>query len=107
MDPVTAVQVVRWGLRVGLEAHELRMLVSELDRFATAHAVSRRQTLEWLSAARGAPGGQIFIAGDRETVRIANAKVRTIAQRALVNQSRWPDSQRLNHWLDTDPDSLA
>jgi len=103
MEAVTALQLVKWGTRIGLRVREIRMLVSELDRFAEAHDVSRRQALEWIGAARKAPGGAIFIAGSSQTVRIANPKVRTFAQRALVNHAKWPTSQRFDAWLDTRP----
>lgn len=105
VDPQTALELIKWGLRIGLKVRELRALVSEIDRFAAAHVVSPRQALEWVGAARGAPGGRIFIAGDRDTVGVANPEVRTIAQRALVNQARWPHSRVLSQWLEARPES--
>lgn len=103
MDAVTSYQVARWGIRAGLKLRELRLLVTAIDRFAADHDTTRRQALEWAATARDSPDRRIFIAGSRHTVRIANPKVRTLAERALVNQARWPDNQLLNQWLDTRP----
>jgi hypothetical protein len=103
MDPTTAVLIVKWGLRIGLKVREVRILVRAVDLYASEHGITRRRSLEWIAAAKSAPERRIFIAGADDVVHVANPRVRTLAERALINQARWPADPRLQRWLDTVP----